>query len=191
MRREGHHASALNLLTTAAADLGADRGDASPALIGAYGNLLCTAAYSSAQAGNASAAAELATEAAAAARRLGGATVAGGVVPFDASTVAIYRIGVCTTLGDTAAALDHAASVQPGRLSSAERYGRFCVDTARAWTRHGRPAGAVQALLAAERYAPEEVRRASVRDPVSTLLYAPTSTPSGLRDLAGRIGAAG
>jgi hypothetical protein len=73
-------------------------------------------------------------------------------------------------------------------LPSPERYGRHCVDTARAWAAHGRPDRAVQALLAAERHAPEEVDRPSVRDLVSGLFYAPTATPDGLRGLAGRIG---
>lgn len=47
----------------------------------------------------------------------------------------------------------------------------------------------MQPLLSAERYAPEEVTRALVRELVTTLLYAPTATPPGLRDLAVRIGA--
>jgi hypothetical protein len=47
----------------------------------------------------------------------------------------------------------------------------------------------IQALLAAERHAPEEVDRPSVRDLVSGLLYAPTVIPDGLRGLADRIGA--
>ena len=115
--------------------------------------------------------------------------ITGTVVPFSASTAAIYKIGIYTTLGDTATALDHAASVEPAQLPSPERYGRWCVDTARAWAHHGRPERSVQALLSAERHAPEEVHRASVRDLVSALLYAPTTTPAGLRDLATRIGA--
>lgn len=91
-------------------------------------------------------------------------------------------------LGDTPAELDAARSVTVADLPSPERYGRYCVDTARAWHAHGRPDRAVQALLAAERHAPEEVDRPSVRDLVSGLLYAPAATPEGLRGLAGRIG---
>ncbi|MEV5207638.1 helix-turn-helix transcriptional regulator [Micromonospora sp. NPDC053740] len=189
MRREGHHDGALHLLTTTAEGLGADSGGADAALIAAYGNLLCTAAYSSAQAGNAPAAAAFIDEAAAAAGRLGGTTVPGTVVPLSPATVAIYKIGVYTALGDTGTALRSAETVRPAELPSTERYGRFCVDTARAWTHHGKPDRAVQALLSAERHAPEEVNRPSVRDLVSSLLYAPTATPAGLRDLATRVGA--
>ncbi|WP_188116220.1 helix-turn-helix domain-containing protein [Salinispora cortesiana] len=189
MRREGHHDGALHLLTTTAEGLGADR-SADAALITAYGKLLCTAAYSSAQAGNASSAATFIDEAAAAASRLGGTTMTGTVVPLSPATVAIYKIGVYTALGETGAALRSAETIRPAELPSTERYGRFCVDTARAWTHHGKPDRAVQALLSAERYAPEEVNRPSVRDLVSSLLYAPTATSAGLRNLATRVGAA-
>jgi hypothetical protein len=188
MRREGHHDGALSLLTTAADNLGIDRADAAPELIAAYGNLLCTAAYSSAQAGRGDATTYI-DAAADAANRLGDIASVGGLVPFSRSTVAIYTIGVHNALGDSVAALDSVAAVQPSQLPNPERYGRYCVDTARAWTLHGRPDRAVQALLSAERHAPEEVNRPSVRDLVTTLLYAPTATPAGLRDLAARIGA--
>ncbi|WP_239175862.1 hypothetical protein [Actinoplanes cyaneus] len=188
MRREGHHDGALTLLTSTAEGLNADRGAAPDALLGAYGNLLCTAAYSAAQAGNAGAATTYLDEATAAAARLQAPTR--GVIPFSPTTVAIYKIGVYTAAGDTAAALQAAATVESHQLPTAERYGRYLLDTARAWTAHDRPAQAVQALLAAEQHAPGEVDRPSVRELVSRLLYAPTATPAGLRDLATRIGAA-
>jgi len=188
MRRVGHHAGAISLLTTTASRLGADRGHAPAAVVAAFGNLMCTAAYSAAQAGDTGSATTYLDEAAVAAARLPQAST--GVVPFSSSTVATYRIGVHTTLGDTAAALDAARSVTVAALPSPERYGRYCVDTARAWAAHGRPDRAVQALLATERHVPEEVHRPSVRDLVSGLLYAPTATPEGLRGLAGRIGVA-
>jgi len=189
MRREGHHQTAVHLLTTTATRLGADHGNPDLSVLSAYGRLLCTAAYSSAQAGNAAAADTYITEAATAAARLDGRLVAGQLVPFCPSTVAGYRISVHTALGDSATALHHAAAVVPADIPTAERYGRYCVDTARAWYAHGRPDRATQALRAAEHKAPGELRRSSVRDLVTTMLYAPTSTPAGLRDLAGRIGA--
>jgi len=188
MRREGHHGGAITLLTETARHLGADAGDATPALLGAYGNLLCTAAYSSAQAGNRGEAATFLSEAVAAAARLD--RPAAGVVPFSRSTVNIYKIGIFTALGNTPAALEAARLVRVAELPSSERYGRYCIDTARAWQAHGNVDHAVQALLAAERHAPEEVHRPSVRDLVTGLLYAPTATPEGLRGLANRLGVA-
>ncbi|GAA2589622.1 hypothetical protein GCM10010435_80290 [Winogradskya consettensis] len=190
MRRAGHHQGALGLLTSAAGSLDAGRGTATAGLIGAYGNLLCTAAYSSAQADDAGNAATFLDEATAAAGRLGDGVITNGVAPFGRSIVAVYKIGVFTALGDSATALAHAATVDPAELPGPERYGRFCIDTARAWAQHGKADRAVRALLSAERHAPEEATRPSVRDLVSTLLYAPTTTPAGLRDLATRIGVA-
>jgi transcriptional regulator with XRE-family HTH domain len=188
LRRDGHHAAALDLLTGTAQQLDLRVPDA--AVLAAYGNLLCTAAYTCAQAGNASAAASHIEEAMATAGRLGADPLPTGVVPFSSTTVAIYRIGIHTTLGDTGAALQHAASVNPALLPTPERHGRYLVDTARAWASHGRADKAAHAVLAAYRHAPEEVDRASVRDLVTTLLYSPTPTPSALRNLAARIGVA-
>jgi hypothetical protein len=109
-------------------------------------------------------------------------------VPFSPATVAICRISVHTTLGDTGTALQHAASVNAALLPTRERHGRYLIDTARAWARHGRIDKAVQTVLTADRHAPEEVNRPSGRELVRTLLDSPTPTPAALRDLAGRIG---
>ncbi|WP_285685444.1 hypothetical protein [Actinoplanes sp. NBRC 103695] len=187
MRRDGLHQPALELLTTTAAELDADRRDPPPDMLGAYGNLLCTAAYASAQAGKPADTATYLAEATAAAERLD-APVTTGVVPFSPSTVAIYKIGVYTALGATGTALRHADSVNTAELPSAERYGRYLIDTARAAERHGHHDRAAHAVVAAARHAPGEVNRASVRELVTTLLLAPSPTSAGLRELATRIG---
>lgn len=186
LRRDGHHTAALDLLTSTAQQLDIRQPDAT--VLAAYGNLLCTAAYTSAQAGNRGDADTYIREADATAGRLPGDITPASVVPFNPTTVAIYRIGIHTALGDTAAALQYAASVNPALLPTPERHGRYLVDTARAWARHGRADRAAHAVLAAYRHAPEEVDRTSVRDLVTTLLYSPTPTPAPLRDLARRIG---
>ncbi|GAA0546590.1 hypothetical protein GCM10010172_30350 [Paractinoplanes ferrugineus] len=188
MRRDGHHKGALHLLSTAADQLGADRGQPGLEVIGAYGSLLCTAAYTAAQAGDRAAADTYLREAADAATRING-TARHGMLPFNSATVDVYGIGAYTALGETGTALTHAAAVVPAQLPTTERRGRFLVDAARAWHRHGRPDRAAHALLAAERHAPEEINRPSVRELVTTLVYAPTPTPSELRALASRIGA--
>lgn len=82
------------------------------------------------------------------------------------------------------AAVDEVAGVVP----TPERHARFCVDTARAWEQFGRRDHAYQALSVAERHAPEELRRPSVRTLVANLLYSPGIPPSGLRALAARSG---
>lgn len=188
MRRSGHRQGAVALLTTTAKDLDADTSQASPSIMAAYGSLLCTAAYSSAQQGSHSQAIQLIDEATRVATRHSHTTPDVGE-PFGLANVAIYKIGIYTTLGETGAALQHASTVQPQLLPSPERHARYCIDTARAWEQHGNPERAYEALRIAERYAPQEVRRPSVRTLISALLYAPSLTPQGLRDLAVRVGA--
>lgn len=187
MRRAGHHDDAVRLLSTSAArlQLGANPTDA---CLASYGSLLCTAAYSSAQAGRCDDADTLIAEATDAAVRLR-APVSAGEIVFGPTNVTVYKIGICTALGDSAAAIRHAGTVDVRQLGTPERYARYCIDTARAWEQHGRPDRATSALRAAEKQAPEELRRPSSHELISRLLYAPTATPSGLRSLAVRVGA--
>lgn len=187
MRRAGHHDDAVTLLAAGAAQLqlGSNPTDAG---LASYGSLLCTAAYSSAQAGKRDEADALIAEATDVAVRLS-APVAAGEIIFSPTNVTVYKIGICTALGDSAAAIGHARTVDVRRLETPERYARYCIDTARAWEQHGRPDRATQALRAAERQAPEELRRPSSHELITRLLYAPTVTPSGLRSLAVRAGA--
>jgi hypothetical protein len=103
--------------------------------------------------------------------------------------VTIYQIGVHTALGDAGTALGHARRIDLRSLPTPERQARFCVDTARAWQRFGRPGNAFQALQAADRCAPEELRRSSVRSLTVSLLDAPGPAPPGLREFAARIAA--
>jgi transcriptional regulator with XRE-family HTH domain len=187
LRRHGHHDTATMLLTTTALDLGADSGDPAPELLATYGSLLCTASYTAAQNGNRSNALELITEAEIAATRLGTARVPRSV--FSPTNVAIYQIGVHTALGDAGTALDYARKIDLRSVPTPERQARFCLDTARAWHRFGSPSNCFHALQAADRCAPEELRRSSVRSLVVSLVEAPGPTPSGLREFAVHCGA--
>jgi transcriptional regulator with XRE-family HTH domain len=189
MRRHGHHDTATKLLTSTALDLGADSGEPAPGLLSSYGSLLCTAAYTAAQHGSRHQALELISEAGTAATRLGGARAPH--TSFSPANVTIYQIGVHTALGDAGTALDHARKIDLRSLPTRERQARYCVDTARAWQRFGSPGNCFQALQAADRCAPEELRRSSVRSLIASLLDAPGPTPSGLREFAARCGALG
>lgn len=187
MRRAGHHHGAIGLLTNTASGL--DLRHRPPnSVLATYGSLLCTAAYSSAQQGNRRQAIELIDEAAEAAAGLT-APYLTGQTAFSPTNVAMYKITIFTVLGDSATALRHAQTVEPALLPTPERHARYYIDTARAWDHHGRPDKAHQALCAAERHAPQELRRPSVHNLISTLLYASTPAPPGLRDLAQRVGA--
>jgi transcriptional regulator with XRE-family HTH domain len=187
MRRHGYHDTATALLTSTALGLGADSGEPAAGLLATYGSLLCTAAYTTAQHGNRHQALELITEAGTAATRLGGARAPH--TPFSPANVTIYQIGVHTALGDAGTALEYARKIDLRSLPTPERQARYCVDTARAWHRFGSPGKCFQALQAADRWAPEELRRSSMRSLVASLLDAPGPAPSGLRELAARCGA--
>jgi hypothetical protein len=85
--------------------------------------------------------------------------------------------------------LDHARKIDLRSVPTPERQARFCVDTARAWQRFGSPGNAFKARQVADRCAPEELRRSSVRSLVASLLDAPGRTPPGLQEFAARCAA--
>jgi transcriptional regulator with XRE-family HTH domain len=178
MRRQGRHSAATGLLADTASQLDADRGGPPPEVVSGYATLLCTAAYASAQAGNARQAEDYIREAERAAARLPGSTTR--------ATVATFRIDIHHALGDPQAALDHAHRVDLSLLSTPEQTARYWIDTARAWHAHGDRDHAVDALLSAERAASEEVRRPVVAALISTMRYAPGPVSSALHALATR-----
>lgn len=186
--REAGLTGAITMLTKTALDLGADHGDPQAPLLATYGSLLCTASYSAAQNGNVAQALGLIEEAEYAARRLPGGANGAGNAQFSETTVAVYRIGVHTALGDSAKALSYFASVVPGRLPTAERRARSYVDGARAWKDHGNLDQATDALNSAFVCAPQELNRPSVRSLLTTMLDAPGRTPAALPALAARAG---
>lgn len=186
MRRQGRHESATTLLIKMALGLEADRADATTASPTTYGSLLCTAAYSCAQNGDRSQAFELVDEAGLAGRRLANRGVHRSTV-FSITNLSLYKIGIFNALGEPSRAVTESRDLRHELLPTTERSARYCIDTARAWQLHGRPEQAARALLMAERVAPEELQRPSVRSLVSGLLHAPGRPPAGLRHLVSRI----
>ncbi len=187
MRRLGHYDAATSMLTRTALSLDADHGNPPVPVLAAYGSLLCTAAYASAQNGRRHQALDLIAEASAAIARMPDGAVT--LPAFSATGVEVYQIGIHNALGDSAATLTHARAVTQAWLPTPERHAKFLVDTARAWQQHGRPDQACRALLAAERHAPEEIRRTSFRTLLTAIAQAPGPRPAGLRELASRAGA--
>ncbi|MEV6832109.1 helix-turn-helix transcriptional regulator [Amycolatopsis sp. NPDC051102] len=186
--REAGLNGAITMLTKTALDLGADHGDPQMPVLATYGSLLCTASYSAAQNGNTAQAIALIEEAEHAARRLPGTAGGTGNAQFSETTVAVYRIGVHTALGDSSRALRYFDAVDPARLPTAERRARAYVDGARAWKEHGNLDQASSALTKAFTCAPQELQRPSVRGLIATMLDAPGRTPSGLPALATHAG---
>jgi len=132
---------------------------------------------------------ELTGEAAAIAARLHGAVMlrdhGGGFAP---ATVQLHTISAENYAGDPGAAVAAAAQIAPASLPTTERRSRYWTDTARAqWTR-GHRDDSIQALLAAEHEAPQDIHaRPAVRDLIRSLLTSGRTSPE-LRGLALRCG---
>jgi transcriptional regulator with XRE-family HTH domain len=109
---------------------------------------------------------------------------------FGPTNVDLHAIAVAVDLGDAGEALDLATGVDASRLS-AERRSRLKIDLARAHAQRRHVGEAVQALLEAERQAPEQVHthvlaRQLIRDLV---ILAGRRAPGDLLDLARRSAA--
>lgn len=134
-----------------------DTGDATAAQLSMYGTLLSVAAYTAAVDGDRSAAHDLIGEAAAAATRLGG-DANHRFTAFGPTNVALYRLSIAQVLGDNGAAVEHARTVRTAAITTPERRGRYWIDLARAYHQWGKHPQCYQALIAAERAAPADVR---------------------------------
>ena len=188
LRRTGRPARARELLMRAIHDI-EPAGRVSPGRLSIYGTLLEVAAYTAAVDGNRSAASELIGEAKETAARLGG-EANHRFTAFGPANVALYQVSIAQVLGDSGTAIEHAKTVRPAAIPTAERQGRYWIDVARAYHQWGKPEPCYRALLEAERAAPAEVRyRPPVHRIAEDLLRANRrqSLP-GLVAFAGRIG---
>ncbi|WP_327143235.1 helix-turn-helix domain-containing protein [Nocardia sp. NBC_01327] len=157
-----------------------------PEVLSLYGSLQLMLAVIAATDGNRTAARTGLAAARRAAERLGE-----GRNDFDTefgpTSVAVHAVAVAVELGDAGEALDTAGTVDASVLSP-ERQARFLVDVARAHAQRRQASEALQALLNAERLAPELVHhdhrsREVVRD---LLQFAGRRPADELRELAAR-----
>lgn len=170
LRRVGHATQAQNLLITTADAIAPDA-SLSPDHLAAYGSLLQVAAYTAAVDGDRDTARDLIAEAATSVTRLGSAAISPRYVTFNGTGVGLYQLSIAQVLHDNGPAIDHAKAVDVRAIPTPERAGRYWVDVARAFHQWGRLPQCYQALLAAERAAPAEVRyRPPVHRMVSDLL---------------------
>ena len=111
---------------------------------------------------------------------------------FGPMNVLFYRLGSATALGEPDRAVRLARRIDPGALPHVERRVRYWLDVARALSAAGLDGPALQALLQAERAAPQEVRS---RDTTQELVVHLLGTSrridvAALRSLARRVGVA-
>jgi transcriptional regulator with XRE-family HTH domain len=156
LRRTGRPAKARELLMSAIHDI-ESVGQDTPDRLSMYGTLLEVAAYTAAVDGNRPAARELIGEAQTTAARLG-SDANHRFTAFGPANVTLYQISIAQVLGDNGTAIEHAKTLRPAAIPTAERRGRYWIDVARAYHQWGKPEPCYRALLQAERAAPAEVR---------------------------------
>ncbi|WP_344825420.1 hypothetical protein [Actinocorallia longicatena] len=187
-RKAGWHDQAAMIAMSAAEHPGLQGDD--PHLVAQRGLLTMSAAYTQARAGDRTGMRELTDQAADLARRAGPAvqlldSSGGG---FSRHAVELHRVSAEFWAGDPGEAVLVARDLDPRALPSSERRARLHLDTARAYAGMGRREACLEALLAAEHTAPEEVHsRPSSRDLVRGLLMSGRASQE-LRGLAARSG---
>jgi transcriptional regulator with XRE-family HTH domain len=163
LRHDGRQGLAAEVTDAAACRL-ADGGLRSAREANALALVLCTSAYSTAQAGDRDRAIDLIAEADRAARRVPASLPNAYLYPVTSAQVALYRLGVHWSLGETGAALRAARSLHPTQFPTPERRARLYTDLARVWDQAGQEGQAIGALLNAYSHAASEVRdRSSIR----------------------------
>lgn len=149
---EAAHRVTMNAIATLEAT-----GLRAPEQAAAYVQMLCSTSYVAARAGDRDQALDMIREAANAADRLPPPSPTGRFTITPAA-VSLYEVGVHWALGDAGTALHTGRTLRPEQFPTAERRARLHTDMARAWWQWGKPERTTQALLAAHRVAPAEVR---------------------------------
>jgi len=187
LRRTGRRAKAHDLLLSAAISIEPGR-RTTPEQLSVFGTLLEAAAYTAAVDGNRAAAHDLVGQAREAAGRLG-KDANYRYTAFGPANVTLYQISIAQVLGDNGTAIEHAKTLNPSAIPTAERQGRYWIDIARAFHQWNKPERCYRALLYAERAAPAEVRyRPPVHRMTEDLLRTRHGALPGLNDFARRIG---
>lgn len=107
---------------------------------------------------------------------------------FGPVNVAVHEVAIAVELGDAGRALRVAASIDPDTLST-ERRSQLLIDIARAHMQRREGEQALQALLSAERLAPDLLHRHHNARRITSDLLALAEQPSGeLKSLARRSG---
>jgi hypothetical protein len=114
----------------------------------------------------------------------------GKCLTFGPANVALYQVSIAQVLGDSGTAIEHAKTLRPATIPTAERQGRYWIDVARAYHQWGKPEPCFRALLSAERAAPRRGPLPSPRSPDNR--RPPPSRPpprlTGLPGFSRRIG---
>ncbi len=185
----GRYEKALEVTTAALLDLEPGLGTATPPHLSVYGALCNTSAIAAAKRGDRVRANQFLAEAASMAKRLGRDRNDFWTV-FGPTNVEIHRVSVSVDLGDGGRAVEQAQRIHLRGLPSIERRTHHLLDVAHGNAQWGKDRGAVDALLEAERLAPQEVHyQPAVQRLVLNLLHRDRGANKAmLRGLASRSG---
>jgi transcriptional regulator with XRE-family HTH domain len=185
----GRNDNAQQVAVTALTTLEPGLGSAMPAQLSVYGALLQTSAVVAARRGDRAGASEFLAEATVIAERLGGDRNDLWTV-FGPTNVGIHRASVSVELGDAGRVVEQARAVDPSHLPSLERRAHHLLDLAQGYGQWRKDHQALDALLHAERLAPQEVHHQPVvhRLVVELLHRERRTTKPQLRELATRVG---
>jgi tetratricopeptide (TPR) repeat protein len=185
----GRHDKAQQVAVTALTALEPGLGNSLPAQLSIYGALLQTSAVVAARRGDRAGAHEFLTEANVIAQRLGEDRNDFWTV-FGPTNVGIHRASVLVELGDAGRAVEQARAIDPSPLPSLERRAHHLLDLAQGYGQWRKDHQALDALLQAERVAPQEVhQQPTVQRLVVELLHRERrTTKPRLRELATRVG---
>jgi transcriptional regulator with XRE-family HTH domain len=185
----GRHDKAQQVAVTALTTLEPGLGAAPAPHLSIYGALLQTNAVVAARRGDRAGANESLAEAAVIAQRLGEDRNDFWTV-FGPTNVGIHRASVLVELGDAGRVIEQAQTINPTHLPSLERRAHHQLDVAQGYGQWRKDHEAFDALLHAERLAPQEVHhQPAVRLLVVELLQRERRTTKPmLRELAQRVG---
>lgn len=156
----GRTDQALDALLVMAARMEPEIGTNTPEIAALYGMVLLAAEIAAAKFGDAHTARTMHNEASAVAAAWFGGARHDPETAFGPANVALHWVSSLVRLGRPGEALAHARAVDSGRLAALprERRSTFMLDVAAAYHQLGDYDGALNALLAADRIAPEEAR---------------------------------
>jgi transcriptional regulator with XRE-family HTH domain len=185
----GRHDKAQQVAVTALTTLEPGLGAAVPAQLSIYGALLQTSAVVAARRGDRAGANEFLTEASLVAQRLGEDRNDFWTV-FGPTNVGIHRASVSVELGDAGRVIEQARAIDPSQLPSLERRAHHLLDLAQGYGQWRKDHQALDALLHAERLAPQEVHQQPTvqRLVVELLQRERRTTKPRLQELATRVG---
>src|ERR1700678_1623267 len=147
LRHEGRQDLAASV-TRAAADRLAGTGLRAAGTANALAQILCTGAYSAAQAGERDEAAVMIAEVRDIVRRVPSAAARDvACTTVTPEQVSLYEVGIWWSLGEPGAALNAARGLRPAQFPTPERRARMFTDLARVWEAAGKPERAIAALL--------------------------------------------